>query len=519
LTGSRPKMVLGDILRRNSKLYPKRESLIHEDNRFTWAQTQGRVNSLVNGLINLGIKKGDRIAILSDNSHRYLEIYLAAAQAGLVIVPLNTMFKAGELNGLLKNAEATALFCGRNHLDRKNVLKKERSEIKHFIGLEDHDCAHDYEHLIANSPSKDTVIHVGPDDPFVIAYTSGTTGNPKGATLTHKNCYTAALIHSLEWRVSQADTYLFPGRLYFAAGGPKFIPFVRGCKIVVTNFVPHKTLELIEREKITFFSTGPTIISLLTNQPDISNFHLGSLRGIGFTSAPMPSSVWEKANQVLGEMGVSTYGLTETNATGLILQPEDVYRMEPSVRAMRLGSVGKSMALMDVRVVDAEGREISWGTDAVGEIIIRGQTIMNGYWKNPEETAKAIRDGWFYTGDLATIDEEGYVYIVDRKKDIIISGGINISSREVEEILYRHEAVNQAAVIGVPDEKWGETVKAVVVLNKGIDVQEKELIDFCRAGLASYKKPTSVDFFSDLPKTSSGKINKRKLREKYWKKD
>ncbi len=508
-------MVLGNILKRNSKLYPKNESLVYEGHRFTWEKTHERVNSLVNGLLDLGLRKGDRIAILSDNSHRYLEIYLAAAQAGFIIVPLNTMFKAGELKGLLKNAETTALFCGKNHLDKKNILKKEFPEIKYFIGLEDHDCPHDYEHLIKNSPSNNTEIDVSPDDTFVIAYTSGTTGNPKGAVLTHKSCYTAALIHSLEWRVSRADNYLFPGRLYFAAGGPKFIPFVRGCKVVVTNFEPHKTLEIIEQEKITFFSTGPTIISLLTNQPDISKFRLDSIRAIGFTSAPMPSSVWEKTNQVLGEVGVSTYGLTETNATGLILQPEDVYGMEPSVRTGRLGSVGKSMALVDVRVVDAERREISWGTDEVGEIIIRGNTVMSGYWKNPEETAKALKDGWFYTGDLASIDEEGYVYIVDRKKDIIISGGINISSKEVEEILYRHEAINQAAVIGVPDKKWGETVKAVVVLNKGFDVPEEELIDFCKAGLASYKKPTSIDFLSDLPKTSSGKINKKKLREKY----
>ncbi len=425
------------------------------------------------------------------------------------------MFKPLELIELLKNADVSVLFCGKNYLETKDTLRRELPDINYIIGLENHDCLYDYEQLIADNSSKDIVADISPDDIFVIAYTSGTTGNPKGAVLTHGSCYMAALIHSLEWRVSQADNYLFPGRLFFAAGGPKFIPFVRGCKTVVTNFEPHKTLELIEREKISFFSTGPTIISLLTNQPDISEYNLNSIRAIGFTSAPMPSATWEKANEVLGDVGISTYGLTETNATGLILQPEDVYPLEPSIRSRRFSSVGKNTALMDVRVINADGSEISQGKDEVGEIIIRGETIMSGYWKNPEATEKALKDGWFYTGDLATIDSDGFVYIVDRKKDIIISGGINISSREVEDVLYTHEAVNQAAVIGVPDKKWGETVKAVVVLNRGFDVGEDELIDFCRSNLASYKKPTSIDFLPDLPKTSSGKINKIELRNKH----
>jgi len=510
-------MILGNILKRNTKLYPKKESLIYEEQRFTWAETHDRVASLVNGLLNLGIQKGDRIAVLSDNSHRYLEVYLAAAQAGFIIVPLNAMFKPVELAALLKNADVSVLFCGKNYLKKKDVLRMALPEIKYFIGLENHDCLYDYEPLLKKSPSEDARIQVSPDDTFVIAYTSGTTGNAKGAVLTHRSCYTAALIHSLEWRVSQADNYLFPGRLFFAAGGPKFIPFVRGCKTVVTNFDAQGTLELIEREQISFFSTGPTIISLLTQHNSISDHSLKSIRSIGFTSAPMPSAIWEKANEVLGETGVSTYGLTETNATGLILQPEDVYPMNPSIRSKRFGSVGKSMILIDVRVVDADGKEISWGKDDVGEITIRGESVMKGYWKNPEASEKALKDGWFYTGDLATIDEDGFVYIVDRKKDIIISGGINISSREVEDVLYMHEAVNQAAVIGVPHKKWGETVKAVVVLNPGPEVGDEELMDFCKSNLASYKKPTSVDFLPDLPKTSSGKINKKELRGRYWK--
>lgn len=506
-------MVLGDILRRNATIYPKEESLVFEDQRFTWAHTRQRVNALSNGIMKLGIKKGDRIAILSDNSHRYLEIYLAAAQSGFVIVPLNTMFKTEELTDLLENADVTALFCGRNQVNQKNALMNELTGIKFFIGMEDHDCPYDYEHLIRSSPSGYTAVDVAPEDVFSIAYTSGTTGNPKGAVLTHRSCLTAAVIHCLEWRISHADNYLFPGRLYFAAGGPKFIPFLRACKVVVTNFEPHSALELIEREKISFFSTGPTIIRLLISHPDIIKYRLDSIRNIGFTSAPMPSAIWEDVIRVLGEVGVSTYGLTETNATGLILQPEEVYPLEPELRRLRLRSVGKSMALIDIRIVNDAGEDVLWGNGEVGEILIRGDTVMKAYWKNPEETEKSLKDGWFHTGDLATVDGDGFVSIVDRKKDIVISGGINISSREVEEVLYTHEAVNQAAVIGVPDEKWGETVKAVVVLNQGCHVTEQELITFCKDHLASYKKPTSVAFLPDLPKTPSGKINKRRLRE------
>ncbi len=352
-------MILGNILRRTSKLYSKNESLIYENNRFTWAETQKRVNALVNGLLNLKIQKGDRIAVLSDNSHRYLELYLAAAHAGFIIVPLNAMFKPGELKALLKNADVSVLFCGKNYLDKKDVLRNELPEINYIIGLENHDCIYDYEHLIKENSSKDTIIDVSPDDIFAIAYTSGTTGNSKGAVLTHRSCYTAALIHSLEWRVSQADNYLFLGRLFFAAGGPKFIPFVRGCKIVVTNFEPQKTMELIiEKEKISFFSTGPTIINLLVNHPDISRYNMESIRSIGFTSAPMPAALWEKANEVLGDKGVSTYGLTETNTTGLVLQPEDVYPLDTSARTKRFGSVGKNSTLVDVKVIDKQGQEV-----------------------------------------------------------------------------------------------------------------------------------------------------------------
>ena len=205
-------MVLGDILRRNATIYPKEESLVFEDQRFTWAQTRQRVNALSNGIMKLGIKKGDRIAILSDNSHRYLEIFLAAAQSGFVIVPLNTMFKTEELTHLLENADVTALFCGRNQVNQKNALMNELTGIKFFIGMEDHDCPYDYEHLIRSSPSGYTAVDVSPEDVFSIAYTSGTTGNPKGAVLTHRNCLTAAVIHCLEWRISHADNYLFPGR-------------------------------------------------------------------------------------------------------------------------------------------------------------------------------------------------------------------------------------------------------------------------------------------------------------------
>ncbi|SPD74222.1 Acyl-CoA synthetase (AMP-forming)/AMP-acid ligase II [uncultured Desulfobacterium sp.] len=509
-------MTLGDMLRRNARIYPTKTSLVYDGERFTWRGTLARVNALTRALLGIGVKKGDRIAILSDNSHRYLEIYLAAAQAGFIIVPLNSMLTPAELNGLVLNAEPVVLFCGKGYLEKKNHLKSGCPCIRHFIGLEDHDCNYDYEDLIRNSSTQDIYSDIGPDDIFSISYTSGTTGNPKGAALTHRACYMAAIIHSLEWRVTPADNYLFLGRLFFAAGGSKFIPFFRGCKIVVTGFEPAGTLELIERERISTFSTGPTIINSLVTHPDVSRYRLDSIRSIGYTSAPMPAAIWQKANQVLGEVGVSTYGLTETNATGLILHPEDVYPLDNELRQKRLGSVGKAMALMDIRVIDPEGVDVDWGKGEICEIIIKGQTLTAGYWNNPSESAKTIKDGWFYTGDLATIDEDGYIYIVDRKKDIIISGGINISSREVEEVLYQHQAVGEAAVIGVPDQKWGETVKAVIQLNDSFSVTEKELIDFCRSRLASYKKPTSIDFVRDLPRTSSGKINRRLVREKYW---
>lgn len=509
-------MRLGDVLLGTAEAYPNDLGLIFEDQRFTWRQTNERVNRLSNALIGLGLRHGERVAILARNSHQYMETYFALAKAGLVGVAVNTRLKPPEILHLLNDSGAAALLVSAGlHALAKECLSQAPS-IRRVIGIDaGHGFDLDYESLLLSASPAEPEREVSENDLFVLAYTSGTTGRPKGAMLTQRSSATAALQGISSFHLQKHHCYLLHPAFFFASGGAsRFHAVMRGCKIVITNFEPGEVLRLIEAEGVTHMTASPSAMLMLLEHPDIGQRALRSLELIGLTSAAMPVPLLRRALDTLQCQFKMGYGMTETGPAGTSIEPEEIrpYGSEKDLR--RLASVGRPNVGMRMRLVDEHRHDVPQGQS--GEVLLRGDTVMQGYWNDPEATAEALHDGWFYSGDIGRLDEDGFLYIVDRRKDMIVSGGINVYPREVEEVLYGHPAILEAAVVGVPHERWGETVKAIVSIKPGHTATADELIAYCKERLASYKKPTSVDFMDTLPKTGSGKVWKQPLREQYW---
>lgn len=506
-------MKVGDIIRQTAARYPDKVGLVFGEKRYTWQEVNSRVNGMANGLLGLGLQKGDRVAILSRSCNQYIEFYFAAAKAGLISVPLNTWLLPPELSYLINDSGAGCIIVDEDYRDKAEALHVD--SVKHYVGLgKNHPFSHDLETMVRESSNREPDVEVGENDIFTLAYTSGTTGRPKGAMVTHKNSCTAIKTMAQEWRFQPDSVHLIHAPMFFAAGsGSRFHAILRGSRCIIIAYDAEKVLEIIEKECVTHFSMTPTPIRRIVEHPRVHEYDLSSVCQIGLIGAPHPVAEIKKVEEVFGHVWYSAWGMTETSTCGAVLQPEEVALEGPESR--RLTSVGKAEVGMEVRAVDENGKEVARDGKQAGEAILRGDAVMKGYWNRPEETAEVLKGGWFYTGDLVTMDEDGYIYIVDRKKDIIISGGINISAREVEEIIYTHPAVAHCAVIGVPDKEWGETPKAVIVRKDGVSVTEQEIIEHCGAQLASFKKPTSVDFVDNLPMTPSGKILKKNLREMY----
>jgi len=511
--------VVGDIIRNNARQYPDKIGLICGENRFTWRETDARVNSLAQGLVKLGLKKGDGVGILVRNCHQWIETGLAIAKAGLRMVPLNMMLRENELTYIINDSEARILLVDARMTEMVRGIVGDLPKIEKVIGIhEGHDFDLDFETLVKEHPPEDGNWQVSPDDLFVTIYTSGTTGHPKGAMLTHANLASASVCEGYEYRLVPSDITMTCVPLFFIGGwGSTCLPYLlRGCTQHVLAFDPEEVLRQIQDEKVSCVIMVPTIINMLCNHSSVGNYDYSSLRAIPFAGSALPVEHWRKATEVFGNVFLSCYGFTEGCGTVSVLQPEDVEPHGNEKDVSRLSSCGKAMVQTAMRLVDENGDEIPPGSDAVGEICVKGATIFKGYWKLPDATCEALKDGWFYTGDLARKDKDGFFYIVDRKKDMIISGGINVYPREIEEVIYTHPAVMDCSVIGIPDEKWGESIKAVITLKPGMQITPDEITNLCLEKLATYKKPTSVDIVEDMPRTASGKILKRELRDQYW---
>jgi fatty-acyl-CoA synthase len=510
-------MLLGDLIQRNQKLYPNNTACIFEGRNFTWTELDERVNRLANALLSLGVKRADRVVILSKNCNQYIEAYFGCARSASVCTAINYRLTPRELHYVIENSEAKIVIVSDEFLDAIKEVSPRLKNAQHYICVgRTPEGMLDYEELLAKASPVKPEVEQHEDDVVLQMYTSGTTGLPKGAMLTHRNLVTNAIGCSFDMHFQHGDCILMVAPLYhMAAGMCTLSTILQGGPIFLhRDFNPMAILDDMEGGQVTLALFIPVMVNFLLQIPGIEERDFSRIRGIIYGASPMPVEVLRKAIEVFQCDFVQGYGQTESSAVLCILRPEDHVIEGTPEQLKRLGSAGRQVLGSDVRVVDENGNDVKPGQ--IGEVIGRGHNVMKGYWKMPEATADTIRDGWLHTGDLATVDEAGYVYILDRIKDMIISGGENIYSREVEEILYMHPAVADAAVIGVPDENWGETVKAFVVLRDGEKANEEEIIDFTRKHLAGFKRPRSVQFIDSLPRNLSGKVLKKELREPYW---
>ena len=509
-------MIFGELIVRNARRYPEKEGVICEDNRFTWSEVNQRANKLVHAFCKLGISKGDRVAILSGNCHQYWETYCAGGKSGIVLVPLNYRLTGRELLYILNNSEANAIVIAPEYVETFRSIRSELNYLKHLIGLGDaEEDILSYEEITREEPSSEPEIDVDESDLLWIMYTSGTTGVPKGVMITHKNVLTDALDDMHAYEMRKEDVLLATPPLYHAAGTAiSYSAMYVGAKIVIMKrWDADRALEIIERERVTASWWNAAMLTDLLNSALLNEKDHSSIRSVMYAGSPMPVELLKRAFPVFGKVFWGLYGLTENTSSATCLPIEDHFTEGPEEKVARLYSVGKELISLHVRVVNEAGKDVKPGE--VGEIVIKGDTVMRGYWKNQQATEETIRDGWLLTGDLARVDEGGYIYIVDRKKDMIISGGENIYSKEVEDVINSHPAVLECAVIGVEDEKWGESVKAVVVLRQKEKLEAEELIAHCKKNMASYKKPKSVEFVESLPRNPSGKVLKPELRKRF----
>lgn len=508
-----------EMVYRNALFYPDHECLVFGDTRMTFSAFNERVNRLVNALMTMGFKKGDVIGILSWNSGKYLEISAAAMKGGFIVSPFNARLNEQELTYLINYSRAKALFVGEEHMGMARTLREVGICAEEYISMDGHDDEMtSYDELLSKGSPGEPNVPIDEDDPLMIIYTSGTTGLPRGALYSHRRFMGDMKTYVLMTGIQPENKFLMIMPL-FHIGGTKVMWsyfYVAGSIVVLPTFDSKTTLATIEKEKATDIHIVPTHLSAFLALPNFKNYDLSSMKRMWYAGSPMPQEMLKQGLDLWGSIFIQGYGSTETGPNVCCLRNEEhkVAGLSQEERK-RLMSCGRPNLGVHVRIVNQSGDDAD--PYEPGEIIVKGNTMV-ALWQKPEETAEYMDgDGFVYTGDIAYYDERGYIYIVDRKNDMIITGGENVFPREVEEVLYGHPAIREAAVIGVPDEHWVERVHAVVAVKEGKEVTEKELISFCRDRLAKYKAPKTVEFIDSLPKNPAGKILKRELREKYHK--
>jgi fatty-acyl-CoA synthase len=506
--------------RRAETVFGNKLGIVCGDVRLTYRQYGERANQLSSALAGLSVKRGQRVAWLGYNCHRLLEAYYGVVQCGAVLLPMNIRLTAPEMAFILEDSESVALFYDRDFLPVAEQLKKHSTTVKHFIPLEPEQGQAGYEELIGGasadfSPPDD----IADDEMAELFYTSGTTAHPKGVMMTHRNLYLHALqvMAGLAIKDSVVQLHTIPLFHVNGWGTPHSISAAGGRHIVIKKFDPKQILELIQKERVTHFAMVPTMATALVNYPGLKEYDLSSLEFVQIGGAASPVDLIREVEQTLGCGCYAGYGLTETTPVCTVGFLKDHLKNLPDEqRWARQAMTGYPVPGVEIDIFGPDDDPLPHDGVSVGEVVVHADNVMAGYWRRPEETAQLMRGGWFHTGDMAVVDDEGYFLIVDRKKDIIISGGENISSIEVEQAIYSHASVLECAVIAIPDDRWGEVPKALVVLKPGHTVSEQELMDYCRSQLPGFKIPKSVDILESLPKGGTGKILKKELREQYW---
>jgi long-chain acyl-CoA synthetase len=502
------------VIEKSCRAVPEKTCVVQEDLRLTFRQMEERANRLARAFTALGVKPGDRVAILQTNCYQFCEMIYAVGKVGGIFVNLNFRLKGEEVSYILNNCTPSVLILGDRYADLIRSIRSELPSIGHYLVLGQPSAQmEDYEALMARQAAEPfPAVQAEDEATACLIYTSGTTGFPKGAMITQANILTPMT----DRYTIAPGTLLLNVPMYHIAGVVStLLPLYRGdTQIVLTQFDTGVFLDIVEREKVASTYLVPTMLQGILDHPDFSKRDLSSLRHIGYGASPMPVKLLMRAKELLRVNFTNYFGLTESTGLVSVLTPED-HRLEGSgeevaLKTRRLAGIGQPIPEGEVRIVDDQDNEVPRGT--VGEIVARGKKVMKGYWNKPEATAETLRGGWLHTGDLASMDEEGYMTLAGRKKDMIIRGGENIYPVEIENVLHSHPKVLEAAVIGVPDDYWGEIVKAVIVLRPGQTAEAKEIIAYCREKLASYKKPAEVDFVEVLPKNAMMKVLKNVLR-------
>ncbi|MBN2058903.1 MAG: long-chain-fatty-acid--CoA ligase [Deltaproteobacteria bacterium] len=508
-----------DIINRNALLHPDSEAFVFGEDRITFSRFNSRVNRLVNALLSRDFKKGDVLGILSGSCHEYFEIIGAAMKGGFIASPFNIRLNDQELEYIINYSDANVLFIGQELVDTVKRLRPRIPRVQYLVSLGGSDPGMlFYDDLLGGYPSDEPGVEVLKDDPFIIIYTSGTTGAPRGSLYSHGRMLDNTRMKALEMGVNSSDRNLLILPLFHIAAQSHAWPFfyVGACNVIMSqkSFDPELTLKAIEQENATDLHIVPTHLHVMLNTEDYKKYNLGSLKRIYYAASPMPFQLLNKGLEVFGPIFSQGYGQSESGPqiTELPREAHNVLERPEEERKI-LKSCGQPSIGVHARIVDEKNNDV--GVGEVGEIIVQSESIMVEYWRKPEETLETIVDGWLHTGDMAYYDERGFIYIVDRKKDMIISGGENVYSREVEEVIYKHPAVSEVAVIGVPDPVWVERVHGVIVLKEGASATGDEIISFCKKHIASYKVPKSIDFVESIAKSPQGKILKKELKRKY----
>lgn len=511
-----------DFLRRAIHLYPNRTAVVDGNVRLTYQEYQHRVNRLSNSLLSLSVVESDVVSFLTFNRHQLLEAYYGVVQMGAILNPINVRMGDREIEYILKHSGSKVVFVEKQFAPLVRKLRPQLPELKQVVVVEGEPekGEHNYEALLSQA-STDPVDYQVTDENAMceIFYTSGTTGLPKAVALSHRSLYLHALSTLTGFQIGPDDVILHIVPLFHVNGWgtPQFLTAVGGKHVMLQTVSPENICKLVQEEKITRLYGVPTVMNALLNYEHLDQYDMSSVTQIAMGGAPSSQSLIEQLEAKFKCEAIGLYGLSETSPLIANAQPKPEQRNLPAeTRQAIQARTGYELIGAEIQVMRPDGTPVVPDGVEIGEIAVKSNLVMMGYYKDEEATEKVMRDGWFYTGDLAVIDEEGSVLIVDRSKDIVISGGENISTQEVEAALYSHEAVYECAVFGVPHEKWGETPHAAVVLKQGHHAEIKELIEHCRNNLGHYKCPKAIDFLDELPKSGTGKILKRVLREPFW---
>ncbi|MQF82984.1 long-chain-fatty-acid--CoA ligase [SAR202 cluster bacterium AD-802-E10_MRT_200m] len=515
-------MNVSEFLSITSAIVPDREAIVFGNQRITYFGLNDRVNRLANALDDIGIQAGDRIAAMQVNCNEHIETYLATTKLDALFVPVNFRARSEEVAFMLNDSGAKALVFGSRYRELVEDIKDELTSIEHLIVLEDRLPGFlFYDDLIKDAAEDERFPANDDEDVTIIMFTAGTTGTPKGVMLTHGS-FSSYILSNVEPVDPDGDSEknIVTVPLHHIAGMQAVLSAIYGGRTLVLQrqFDPEEWMELVQAEKVNRAMMVPTMLKNLMDNPNFHQYDLSSMGVITYGAAPMPVPVIREAlTKFPGTRFINAFGQTETASTITMLPPEDHVLNEDDPefekKLKRLSSIGKALEDVEVHIVDEDGNPVPVGD--VGEIVAKGQRLMKGYWNREEATRETLRSGWLYTGDLGYFDDDGYIFLAGRAKDFIKRGGEMVAPEEVEQILMAHPAIDEAAIIGVPNDYWGEQVRAIVVKKQGMGVTQEELIDYCRPKMAGFKRPEDVVFVDQLPRNPMGKVLKRVLRDSH----